>query len=235
MKQLGVNENLPFVVIGHRGCAGIEPENTLRGVRRAIELGCQIVEVDVHIVGGELVVIHDESVDRTSDSRGLLEDWSFSELRKMDFGKGERIPLLEEVLDVCEGKVRLNIEFKGKGVAASVVSLLKKRKSKDDVIISSFDWDQLKKVRGLSDLPIGVLVEAKSEVSAAFTLAKKLRAEGINPSLEIIDRSFVTQAHRLGLKVACYTICSIEDARKVIDLGADACFADDPRVVMKLL
>lgn len=230
-----MNENLPFVVIGHRGCAGVEPENTLRGIRRAIELGCEMVEVDVHAVDGELVVIHDDSVNRTSSSKGLIVDFSLTELRELDFGQGEIIPLLVEVLDVCEGRVKLNVELKGKEVAALVVRLLKQRECRDDVVISSFDWSQLAQVRSQSDLPIAVLVRSKSDELAAFNLARELSAESINPSLRIIDRSFVELAHRMDLSVACYTVRSVEDAKKVINLGADACFADDPRMVMNLL
>jgi glycerophosphoryl diester phosphodiesterase len=230
-----VNENLPFVVIGHRGCAGVEPENTLRGIRRAIDLGCEMVEVDVRKVDGELVLIHDDSVDRTSSSKGRIEDFSLTELRDLDFGKGEVIPLLVEVLNLCEGKVKLNIELKGKGVAVLVVSLLKQREGRDDVVISSFDWSQLTQVSSQSDLPIAVLVLNKSEELAAFDLARELSAESINPSLEMIDRSFVELAHRMGLSVACYTVISVADAKKVIKLGADACFADDPQMVMNLL
>ena len=102
------------VKVGHRGAAGHEPENTLRSFRKALDLGADMVELDVHLCGtGELVVIHDETVDRTTDGSGSVRDMPFHELRGLDAGKGERIPTLREVLDLLEGRAGVNIELKG--------------------------------------------------------------------------------------------------------------------------
>lgn len=106
------------VKVGHRGAAGHEPENTLRSFRRAMELGADMVELDVHLCGsGELVVIHDETVDRTTDGTGEVAKMTLDEMRALDAGKGERIPTLQEVIDLATGRMDINIELKGLGTA----------------------------------------------------------------------------------------------------------------------
>ncbi|MCK4374153.1 MAG: glycerophosphodiester phosphodiesterase, partial [Candidatus Brocadiae bacterium] len=109
-------------VVGHRGAAGVEPENTLRGFRLAVELGADWTECDVHLTkDGRPVVMHDETVDRTTDGEGPVDSFSWAELRKLDAGgwfageyAGERVPGLEEVLEFARGKARLCVEIKGR-------------------------------------------------------------------------------------------------------------------------
>jgi glycerophosphoryl diester phosphodiesterase len=222
--------NSPFLVIGHRGCAGIEPENTLLAVRRALELGCQIVEVDVHLVGGELAVIHDSTVNRTTNGLGSVSSFSLEELRRLDAGKGERIPLLSDVLDICEGKVGVNVEIKGKGCARALAKMLE---SRADVIVSSFDWGQLEEFACLSpEIDVAVLVDKKSKIDAAFRLAQKLEAIAVNPSVRVLSGSLVERAHEAGMKVYSYTVRSQRDLNHVLESGADGCFADDPAMVL---
>ncbi|PQJ30263.1 glycerophosphodiester phosphodiesterase [Rubritalea profundi] len=235
MKELDVNEKLPFLVIGHRGCVGAEPENTLRAIRRAIELGCMMVEVDVYFVDGELVVHHDQRVDRTSNGRGRLDGYTFESLRELDFGKGEIIPTLEEVLDLCLGRTEVNIELKGPRTAAPVVSLLLRRERVDRVILSSFEWEQLGEVRELSDVSVAVLVQHARQFPEGLDLAESLGALWINLGLKILTPARVASAHGRGLQVASYTVKSVGDLKKVLASGADACFADDPKMVIDFL
>jgi len=102
------------VNVGHRGAAGHEPENTLRGFRRAMELGADMVELDVQICSsGEMVVIHDDTVDRTTNGTGAVDELTFEELRRLDAGGGERIPTLDEVIDVADREIGVNVELKG--------------------------------------------------------------------------------------------------------------------------
>ena len=93
----------PMLCFGHRGARGHEPENTLRSVRRALELGADGIEVDVHFTAGELLVIHDETLERTTDGKGRVAAQTFAYLRSLDAGQGERIPTLAEV---CELETR---------------------------------------------------------------------------------------------------------------------------------
>ncbi len=235
MKELDVNEKLPFLVIGHRGCVGAEPENTLRAIRLALELGCEMVEVDVYFIDGRLVVHHDETVDRTSSAQGRLDGYSFEKLRELDFGKGEMIPTLEEVLDVCLERAVVNIELKGPRSASPVVALLAERASKDNVILSSFDWGLIGEVRELSDLPVAVLVQHARQFFDALELAGRLGCQWVNLGLNILTSARVVSAHDRGLRVASYTVKSMRDLKKVLASGADACFADDPEMVIDFL
>ena len=230
-----MNEKLPFLVIGHRGCVAGEPENTLRGILKALELGCKMVEVDVYFVDGELVVHHDEKVDRTSNGKGRLDSHTFQRLRELDFGMGERIPTLGEVLELCLGKAEVNIELKGPRSAAPVVSLLLQRQKRDEVILSSFEWSQLREVRELGDWTVAVLVRHAWQFAEALELVEKLSAQWVNLSLGILTPASVLMAHGRGVRVACYTVKSLDDLKKVIASGADACFADDPEMVLRFL
>ena len=133
-----------FLVIGHRGASGYEPENTLRSFEKALELGCSWIELDVHVVGDQLVVIHDDDLSRTTDGFGLVSTSSFNYLRSLNAGKGEQVPTLQEVLDLVGQRCRVNIELKGRGTAKLLSTLLRKRSSKrDQFLVSSFDHTEL--------------------------------------------------------------------------------------------
>ena len=100
-----------MIAIGHRGAMGHEPENTIRSVRKALELGASWVEVDVYPVEGELVVIHDDRLERTTNGRGYVVEQSLDSLRSLDAGKGEKIPLLREVFDAVDHRAGVNVQF----------------------------------------------------------------------------------------------------------------------------
>lgn len=111
--------------IGHRGAAGHAPENTLLSIQQAIELGADWVEIDVHSVGNNLLVIHDDRLERTTNGRGKLRKRDIETLRALDAGEGEKIPFLSEVLKTVQNRVGLNIELKGKGTAEPVHRLIR--------------------------------------------------------------------------------------------------------------
>src|SRR4051794_29972802 len=106
-----------FLIIGHRGAAGLEPENTLRSFARAIEIGVDAIELDVYCVDDRLVVIHDDTLERTTNGRGEVMKSTFAALRQLDAGRGERIPTLEEVFAAVPERLTVNVELKGSGTA----------------------------------------------------------------------------------------------------------------------
>lgn len=231
-----MNENLPFLVIGHRGCVGVEPENTLRSVRAALDAGCQMIEVDVHLLEGELVVIHDFSVDRTTNGTGDVGGLRLSDLRELDAGKGEKVPFLCEVLELCYSRATLNIELKGEGSAEAVVSLLRLRGGADEVVVSSFDWQMLQRLRlGDAQLPIAVLLDDGEKVESALEIARELGAVSLNPSLALLTKALVERAHNAGLAVCSFTVREPADLERVLSCHADACFADNPQMVFERL
>src|SRR5271154_4385560 len=113
-----------FLCIGHRGAKGLEPENTLRSIRKALDLGVDGVEVDVYLAGGQLVVIHDDTLERTTNGRGRVEAQSFDYLRSLDAGMGEKIPTLREVFDTVNRRAFINVELKGGNTAEPVFELI---------------------------------------------------------------------------------------------------------------
>jgi glycerophosphoryl diester phosphodiesterase len=227
-------------IIGCRGAAGLEPENTLRSFRRALELGVDMVELDVHVLtSGELVVIHDEDVDRTTNGHGKVWDISFDDIRKLDAGKGEKVPTLQEVLDLIDRKVPLNIELKGPDTALPVSRVIKDYTDrgwlKTGFIVSSFRHNELRKFKKFRpDIKIAVLLDGRQwkDLSAnpaeAVRLAESMNASAINPGLKFVDKELVETAHRAGLAVNAYTLIENSDVQKMADIGVDGIFANFP-------
>tara|TARA_R110002096_G_scaffold150411_6_gene312354 strand:+ start:3911 stop:4582 length:672 start_codon:yes stop_codon:yes gene_type:complete len=218
-----------MLMIGHRGAMGCAPENTLLSIHKAIELGADWVEIDVHCVADKLLVIHDETVDRTTNGRGKLIDYSFEELRALDAGLGQRIPTLQEVLEVTVGKVGLNIELKGLGTGKVLTSLLKKTPEtyKNKMLVSSFLMPELEQVVRLNQhVKIGVL--AGNNINESIAWATKLKAFSIHLRLQKVTPKWIDRAHDLGLKVYVYTVNKVVQIRRMKELGVDGVFSDYP-------
>ena len=132
------------LVIGHRGAAGLAPENTLQAFARGCELGVHAVELDVHCVHGRLLVIHDDTLDRTTSGSGPLSNLSLAELRALDAGGGQGIPTIEEVFDAVPEPVGIHVELKGAGTAEAAFNFLQGASGSRDVLVSSFDLAELR-------------------------------------------------------------------------------------------
>lgn len=219
-----------FLAIGHRGCAAVEPENTLRALNRAIEMGCKMVEVDVWCVFGRLLVIHDESVDRTTNGVGLLSAMELSDIRGLDAGKGEKIPFLEEVMELCMGRCALNIELKSGGCEVVLQRLIGRFQSLK-LVCSSFQWQWLRELHSvLSEVELAVLVGDEEKFGAACDLALELGATSVNPAITWVQRGHVRQAHQYGLAVFPYTVTHSDERKFLIGIKANGGFVDDPRI-----
>ena len=214
-----------FLVIGHRGAAGLAPENTLASFRRAVELGVDAVELDVHVVEGELVVIHDDSVDRTTDGTGPLKDYRLGPLRELDAGDGERIPLLEEVFEAVPGSVGINVELKGPGSGPVLADRLR-----DDgraVLVSSFDRQELREFHTRRpEVPCAPLHHRLRPGMAAE--ARNLDAWSINVAEGLVDRTLVERLGAEGFPVLAYTVNDPARATHLAELGAGGVFTDFP-------
>ncbi|MEQ8785029.1 MAG: glycerophosphodiester phosphodiesterase family protein [Pirellulaceae bacterium] len=224
----------PFLCIGHRGAMGHEPENTLRSIRKGIELGATWIEIDVQRVEEQLVVFHDERLDRTTNGRGLLAEQSFAELRKLDAGRGERIPTLEEVFETIGERVGLNIELKGPETAEPTVRRIHARDDFDykRLLVSSFDIPQLRRVHELdAEIPLAGLYSRPSK--EALRTATALGFLAINVSLRHVTSEFVKAAHEQGLQVLVYTVNEPDDIARMMSLGVDGVFSDYPDRVLR--
>lgn len=221
-----------MIIIGHRGACGYEPENTLRSFAKAIELGADMVELDVQVCRtGELVVIHDDTVDRTTDGHGRVADLSFDELRAFDAGQGERIPTLVEVFDLVDRRVPINVELKSPKVAAPVSKLIAAYRAKgwdaDRFIVSSFDHPELARFHALqSDIRIGALIGHLPIDLAKY--AADLGAWSASCNREFINSNFVVDAHERGLKVLVFTVNEPRDIKDMAALGVDGIFTNFP-------
>jgi glycerophosphoryl diester phosphodiesterase len=217
---------------GHRGARGHEPENTLRSVRRALALGADGIEVDVHLAEGHLLVIHDDTVDRTTNGSGAVAEKSFAYLRSLDAGLGERIPTLEEVFDTVNRRAVINVELKGPGTAAPVVQLIDEYVRADawrheDFLVSSFDHAQIQTAKKLRpEIRTGALIEKVPPGLAAF--AEQLGAWSIHPGKRCVTPALVADAHRRGLKVFVFTVNKPAEIASMQKLGVDGVFTDYP-------
>ena len=228
---MGKTENP--MIIGHRGAMGYETENTIASIEKAVALGAPMIEIDVfQIASGELVVFHDNELDRLSNTSGPITSFTWETLREVVLEGGHSIPLLQTVLDQLAGRAALNIELKGPNTAAPVASLLKAYLSnstwkEEDLLISSFDWNLLLETRDfLPEISIGVLTEAHP--LEAIPTAKELSALSINPYYKDLDAAIVAQIHAAGFKVYTWTVNAPEDLKKVKKLGVDAVFTNFP-------
>ncbi len=224
-----------LLCFAHRGASGYEPENTLRAVEKAIALGADWIEVDVQLAAGRLVVIHDETLERTTDGTGFVRERSFSYLRSLDAGKGEKIPTLEEVLAAVRGRAGLNIELKAPRTEDAVAELLeaeiKRGLDPGGIIVSSFARRRLERLRRLAPaIRTGALLSGIHPGHAAF--AESSRCFSVHPALGLLERKFVRDAHARGLRVYAFTANTEQEIRRAADLGADGVFSDFPDRVL---
>jgi glycerophosphoryl diester phosphodiesterase len=221
-----------MMIIGHRGAAALEPENTLLSIERAMNIGVDAVEIDVHLSKDkELVVIHDATVDRTTNGTGPVSSYTVQKIKRLDAGKGEAIPTLQEVIDFIDRRVMLVIELKEEGTERSVVDLIIQNNLFDKACVISF-WHRLvKTVKEMdSRIKTGVLLVG-SPVDAC--IATQASADALVMKYSFVDREFVKIAHKKGLKVFIWNIDDQDLLKPYVDMGVDAIGTNDPRVLVK--
>jgi len=222
-----------FTVFAHRGASGTEPENTLRAFRRAIEIGARWIELDVQCVGGRLVVFHDARLERTTNGTGPLNGQTIDALRSLDAGKGEKIPFLEEVLELVDKTSKINIELKGRGTAAPTASAIEEAVGKrgwthDQFIVSSFFRKELKTAKALqSAIRIGFLYAGHPLLFPARA-AEKMGVYSVHLHRKCATSPLVRAIHRKGIRVFVFTVNDVEDAERLRSMRVDGIFTDYP-------
>lgn len=221
---------------GHRGNPAEFPENTLASYRSALELGVDMLECDVHLArSGELVVIHDHTVDRTTDGSGLVRDLSLAELRALDAGNGERIPLLEEVLDLVRGRAALAIEIKQaplpyQGLEAALVDALRVAGMTDQCAVISFFHPSVKVVKELEpELQVGIL-----DVGRPVDPVRMLddaRADIFAAHWTGCDPEMVEVIHGAGKVVGFWVVDDVPSMAWTRACGPDSIFTNQPRAI----
>uniref|UniRef100_A0A7C1FLR6 Glycerophosphodiester phosphodiesterase n=1 Tax=Caldilinea aerophila TaxID=133453 RepID=A0A7C1FLR6_9CHLR len=239
--------NTQPAIFAHRGARCVAPENTLPAFTRALEMGVDGIELDVHrSADGHLVVIHDFTVDKTTNGQGRVEQMTAAELRQLDAGgyfspqfAGVQIPFLEEVLDLVGDRCRLNIEIKSMhpyadDASEGVATLIRKRNLYDQVIVSSFNPITLLKMRHLDPrIALGVLYDASMPAFLRKIWAgPPLRPEAQHPHHALIDAEFMAWARSLPAAVNTWTVNEVEEARRLAALGVDVIITDVPDQIM---
>lgn len=212
--------------IGHRGAPSKAPENTLSSFGKALELGVDAVELDVHLCkSGEIMVIHDETLERTTNGKGAIKNHTLTQLKKLDAGKGEKIPTLQEVYDFLCGRAGILIEVKDKKAAGKVAEFVKGKKN---LYVISFYADVLAEVKKENKtVKIGYNFD-EDNMPTLEKIIKNLKPYSINPCVKILSSEIVELAHKNKVKVITWTAnkkSEIEFARK---LGVDGIMSDYP-------
>ncbi len=222
-----------IMVIGHRGAMGHETENSLPSIQKALDLGVDMIEIDVFkIASGEILVFHDERVDRLTNGGGKIEEYNIVDAKKLILDGNHPIPMLQEVLRLVDKQAKLNIELKGANQADRVNFIIETYIERngwtlDQFLISSFNWDELRSFRSFNpDIAIGVLVEG--DPLKAIPVAKELNAVAINPNFGQLNEEVVDSIHQAGFKVYTWTVNNPEEISRMKDYGVDGIFSDYP-------
>lgn len=238
------------LVIAHRGASGSAPENTLAAFQAALEAGADGIELDVTRCGtGEIVVIHDDTVDRTTNGSGVVSTMSLWVLRELDAGAwfgpeyaGERVPLLSEVLDAVGSSLRINIEIKARrrrsdGLEQEVAAMVRERGLQDRVLISSFNPFALRHVRREApELQLGLLFGPPSAVPLVWSWARPwVGATALHPRAADIDAAWVQRTKERGYRVNVWTVNDPDAMRRVVEAGVDGVITDHPAMLRAIL
>ncbi len=224
------SEKTAFLKIAHRGASAYEPENTLRSFRRALELRADMIEFDVRqTLDGRLVVIHDSKVDRTTDGRGLVGHKSLDELKELDAGLGEKIPTLEETLELGRGKTRFVIEIKENGIEHKIINTIREFGLTGDVFVVSSKSVRLRVIKELDpDVKTGLIVFASPN---PVKLAERCGADAVAPFRWFMTKGLVDRAGKSGLHVFTWIVDEADKCQKLIDMGVSGIVTNKPDLI----
>lgn len=240
----------PVLNIAHRGASAAAPPNTLAAFEKAIELGANGIEFDVQLSNdGIPVIIHDFTVDATTDGSGQVADLTLTQLRRLDAGStfdpafaGERIPTLDEVLQSVGNRLLLNIELKttsrrDNGLEQAVIARVKQHSLGSRVLLSSFNPFALRRAKRIAPhIPAGLLIAPNLPLPLRRAwLAFLAPHEARHPQYQMVDEHYVAWAQRRGYRVNVWTVNEPDEMRRLIGLGVDGIITDVPAVLCQVL
>lgn len=244
-------KNLPNpIIIGHRGACALAPENTIASFQLAVQHQADFVELDAKLsLDGVVVVIHDQTVDRTTNGKGRVNQIAFDDLRKLDAGSkfdkkfaGEKIPTLDEVFKAVGKDVLVNVELtnyesKADDLVRKVIEVVKTNQMEERVLFSSFLPGNLIKAHNLlPEAPVGILcLEGPAGIFTRSFLMKAISPEFVHPYLQDVTWKTVKKEHRRGRKVNVWTVNADKDILRMFEAGVDGIFTDDPLKARQLL
>lgn len=223
-------------VLGHRGAPAYEPENTLASFKKAIELGVDQIELDLRFSkDSKLVVIHDEKLDRTTNGKGLVREFTLAELKKLDAGKGEKIPTLQEVIDLIRDKgIFLQIELKESNMQRHLLDLIQKNNLEERVMVISFLHEELRKIKELNpNIKTGILIGQKS--IDPLERLRQVRADAISMRHTLVNKRLVERLHQNNIELTVWVVNEPRDVRRAIELGVNIIGTDKPDLVISQL
>jgi len=235
-------------VIAHRGFSGAAPENTIAAVRAAVEINADMVEIDVTLTSdGHIVVIHDETLDRTTNGSGEVFRYTFAELQGLDAGSwfdanfaGERIPTLDQVLTEVDGRILLNVEIKSeavdRGIVAKVASTIRRQGMVDQVVVSSFSPKALQEMKSFApEIRTAVLYNTKYHKDQdAVEIVNGLGASVFNIKRQRLTRKMLRRCREHDIPVGIYTVNEPCRMRRLVKKGIDAIFTDHPDRLLEI-
>jgi len=238
-------DGVEFFNVAHRGFSAIAPENTIAAFEKGIEAGANMLEMDVMLTGDDQVIVfHDYRLGRTTNGSGLVRSLSSGHIRALDAGiwfsnkyKTERVPLLDEVLDLAKGRVMLNIEMKHRrhngvyGLVDRCERIVERHRMSEEVIFSSFNLEALRYLHHkVPHVRIAPLYRHNlNPTPRSFPLQYDAQAVMLNHLF--LNRTMVRQFHNLGIKVFVYTVNGLRKIEKMIRMGVDGVISDDPAAV----
>ena len=235
-------------IVAHRGASGYAPENTIAAFDLAVKMKADYIEIDVQRTkDGKLILIHDTTVDRTTDGTGKVGDFTYEEIRRLDAGswmseefRGEKVPTFEEVLKRYKGRTGILIELKSPelypGIEKEVANLLKAyhldKPRNEKVIVQSFNFDSMKRAdQLLPRMPIGVLINQAADTTDEAIEQFSSYADYYNPSYRLVTEELVTKAHEEGMKIQSWTARSRETVQFLLEMRVDGIITDYPDYV----
>ncbi len=244
------------MIIAHRGASAYAPENTIAAFKLAVKMGADAIELDVHQTkDGRLVVIHDETIDRTTNGNGSVSDFTLDELRKLDAGswfdpnfEGEKIPTLEEAIEAVPDTIIIIIELKtgshqSPGIEENVIKIIRQNKTANRVILKSFNQEVLQRLReSAPEIPLcyvyafripflGMIIDKGISFGSIFNVD----VEYLQPHRLLLTKFFVKKARLRGFKIISWGVNSPQQIMKAINLGVDGIETDYPNRALRLL
>lgn len=236
----------PVLIVAHRGYSALAPENTLAAFRAALEIGAPAMECDVHLsADGHVVVIHDDSLDRTTDGTGHIAVLSLADIQQADAGawkgeqyRGERVPTLAQVLSLIQGRARLIVEIKAEGIVPQVVQVVRDAGALREVTIVSFSLDTLHELRTLEPrLPAGfltggIVADAEQLADELITRALSAHVQFLSVAHNGITPALLRRAALCGMSVWAWTVNDPDRVRDLARQGVASITSDDPAMAM---
>ena len=204
----------------HRGASFLEPENTIKAIERAIQVGADFVEVDVRMSkDNQLVIMHDPDINRTTDGNGLVKDYTLPELKKFDAGEGEPILTLDEVIECVKNRIGLVIEIKEPGTEGKILEKIDEH-NLENVILTSFYHKSIKNARKINhSVDAGIIFTGQPVY--VNQMASNACANVIFPGYKYLDEDLVKQAHKNGISVYPWTVDDEGMFEKLVEMGVD--------------